>query len=218
MSNPTLGIIGGGQLGSLLATAAKKLNIETVILSDDVNAPAKNFTSSFICGNYEDDKIINDFVSKVDLVTFEFENIPYKTLNTINKTKKVLPSPKINKIIQNRLFEKNFINELNIKTTKYISIKNNKDLKSNSHLIPGILKTCTLGYDGKGQYKINSVEEINNLKVNFKSEYILEKMVKLKKEISVIITRFNKDKYEVYDPIENIHEDQILKHSKTTPS
>ena len=66
MSNPTLGIIGGGQLGSLLAVAAEKLNIKTVILSDDINAPAKNFTSNFICGNYEDEKIINDFISKVD--------------------------------------------------------------------------------------------------------------------------------------------------------
>ena len=215
MVKPILGIIGGGQLGSMLASAAKKINVKTVIFCDDDKAPAQNFSDEFIYGKYDDIIKINEFIDKVDLVTFEFENIPYNTLDTINKTKKVLPSPKINKIIQNRLFEKNFINELNIKTTKYISIKNNEDLKSNSHLIPGILKTCTLGYDGKGQYKINSVEEINNLKVNFKSEYILEKMVKLKKEISVIITRFNKNKYEIYEPIENIHEEQILKSSKT---
>ena len=80
MSNPTLGIIGGGQLGSLLVEAAKKLNIETVILCDDVNAPAKNFTKNFIYGNYEDENIINEFISKVDLITYEFENIPYKVL------------------------------------------------------------------------------------------------------------------------------------------
>ena len=83
MSNSTLGIIGGGQLGSLLAKAAKKLNIETVILSDDINAPAKNFTKNFVCGNYEDEKIINEFISKVDLITFEFENIPYKVLKIL---------------------------------------------------------------------------------------------------------------------------------------
>ena len=102
MSNPILGIIGGGQLGSLLAEAAKKLDIETVILSDDTNAPAKNFTNNFICGNYEDEKIINEFINKVDLITFEFENIPYKVLNNINEQKTVLPNPKINKLIQNR--------------------------------------------------------------------------------------------------------------------
>ena len=215
MVKPILGIIGGGQLGSMLVSAAKKINVKTVIFSDDKEAPAQNFSDEFIYGKYDDIIKINEFINKVDLVTFEFENIPYNTLNIIDKNKKVLPSPKVNKIIQNRLFEKNFINELNIKTTKYISIKNNKDLQSNSHLLPGILKTCTLGYDGKGQYKINSIEDINNLKVNFKSDYILEKLVKLKKEISVIITRFNKDNHEVYEPIENIHEEQILKFSKT---
>ena len=197
-----------------MASAAKKINVKTVIFCDDDEAPAQNFSDEFIYGKYDDIIKINEFINKVDLVTFEFENIPYNTLNIINKTKKVLPSPKVNKIIQNRLFEKKFINELNIKTTKYTSIKNNEDLKSNSHLIPGILKTCTLGYDGKGQYKINSIEDINNLKVNFKSEYILEKIVKLKKEISVIITRFDKDKYEIYEPIKNIHEEQILKFSE----
>ena len=76
-----------------------------------------------------------------------------------------------------------------------------------------MLKTCTLGYDGKGQYKINTIEDINN-EINFDKEYILEKLINLKKEISVIITRFGHQKYEIYEPIENTHEDQILKNSK----
>ena len=77
MSKPDLGIIGGGQLGSLLASAAKKLNIKTVILSDDKDAPAINFADEFIYGDYQDINIINNFLEKVDLVTYEFENIPY---------------------------------------------------------------------------------------------------------------------------------------------
>ncbi len=84
----------------------------------------------------------------------------------------------------------------------------------NINLLPGILKTCTLGYDGKGQYKINNLKEIQNIKIDFNQEYILEKLVDLKKEISVIIARFGKDKYEIYEPIENEHKDQILKFSK----
>ena len=214
MNNPTLGIIGGGQLGSLLGIAAKKISIKTVVLSDDVNAPARNFSNEFIYGKYDDLKKIDEFLKKVDLVTYEFENIPYNILNKINQSKKVLPKPKINRLIQNRLTEKDFINKLNIKTTSYVSIKNNKDLKSNSNLIPGILKTCMLGYDGKGQYKIDSVENLNDLNLDFSKEYILEKKVKLKKEISVIITRFDSHKYEIYEPIENVHEDQMLKYSK----
>ena len=122
MSNPTLGIIGGGQLGSLLADAAKKLNIETVILSDDINAPAKNFTTNFICGNYENEKIINEFINKVDLITFEFENIPYKVLKNINEHKTVLPEPQINKLVQNRYSEKDFLNKCDIRTTRYVLI------------------------------------------------------------------------------------------------
>tara|TARA_B100000029_G_scaffold145314_1_gene140517 strand:- start:1738 stop:2784 length:1047 start_codon:yes stop_codon:yes gene_type:complete len=214
MNNPTLGIIGGGQLGSLLGIAAKKINIKTIVLSDDIDAPAKNFSDEFIYGKYDDLKKINEFLKKVDLVTYEFENVPYVILNKINKSKKVLPKPNINRLIQNRLTEKDFINKLNIRTTSYVLIKNNKELKSNLNLIPGILKTCTLGYDGKGQYNIDSVEYLNNLNLDFNKEYILEKKVKLKKEISVIITRFGSHKYEIYEPIENMHEDQILKYSK----
>ena len=85
--------------------------------------------------------------------------------------------------------------------------------KLNENLIPGILKTCTLGYDGKGQFKINSIKEIDE-NIDFNNEYILEKKINLKKEISIIISRFGHQKYELYEPIENVHEDQILKHSK----
>ena len=214
MSKPTIGIIGGGQLGSMLSTAAKNLNIKTVIISDDEQAPAQFFADEFIFCKYDNDVKIEEFCNKVDFITFEFENIPYSTLTKIDSIKKINPKPSINKIVQNRLSEKDFLNKNNIRTTSYIPINNENELKSSQDFIPGILKTCTLGYDGKGQYKINNENEIDNLKINFENKYILEKLVKLKKEISVIITRFGKEKYEIYDPIENIHEDQILKYSK----
>ena len=155
MGRSILGIIGGGQLGSMLSTAAKKIDIKTVVYCDDMNAPAQNFANEFIYGRYDDEKKINEFASKVDVVTFEFENIPYETLYKISQSKIVLPKPKVNKIVQNRLFEKDFVNKINIRTTLYVAVKNDQDLKSNIKLLPGILKTCTLGYDGKGQFKIN---------------------------------------------------------------
>tara|TARA_B100002051_G_C16699653_1_gene620245 strand:+ start:182 stop:1225 length:1044 start_codon:yes stop_codon:yes gene_type:complete len=209
-----LGIIGGGQLGSLLCSAAKKLNIKTIIFSDDKNAPAQNFCNEFIFGKYNDQEKINLFTSKVDLVTFEFENIPVETLKLIDEVKRVLPKPKINKIIQNRLSEKDFVNKLNIRTTSYVGVKNENELRSNINLIPGILKTTTLGYDGKGQFKINDVKDLERLNIDFSKDYILEKLVKLKQEISVIITRFGHQRFEIYEPIENHHEDQILRTSK----
>ena len=214
MSQIYLGIIGGGQLGSMLSAAAKKINIKTIVYCDDINAPAQNFCDEFIFGKYDDKQKILEFINKVNIITFEFENIPYETLNEINKEKPVLPKPSINKLIQHRLSEKDFINKLNIRTTKYSSVKKKSELESLVDLIPGILKTTTLGYDGKGQYPIKKIEDIQSLKIDFSKEYILEKLVKLKKEISVIVTRFGNNDYVVYEPIENVHEDQILKYSK----
>ena len=213
MKDPILGIIGGGQLGSLLSVAAKRIGIKTVILSDDKNAPAKNFTEKFIFGDYDNKSITQEFIDSVDLVTYEFENIPFSILQSINNEKTVLPKPEINSLIQNRLTEKNFLNDINIQTTQYISIKHIDELRENENFLPGLLKTTTLGYDGKGQYKLNSAQDISN-EIDFSKEYILEKFINLKKEISVIITRFGNQKYEIYEPIENVHEDQILKHSK----
>ena len=214
MSDITLGIIGGGQLGSMLAISAKKLNIKTVIYCDDLDAPAQNFCNEFIPGSYNDKEKITKFVNLVDYVTYEFENIPFETLSEINKLKPVLPKPSVNRLIQHRLAEKDFVNKLNIRTTRYASVENVSEIEALEDLLPGILKTTTLGYDGKGQYPINSIEELNSLNIDFSKGYILEKLVKLKKEISIIITRFNNQKYEIYEPIENKHEDQILKFSK----
>jgi 5-(carboxyamino)imidazole ribonucleotide synthase len=214
MSEIKLGIIGGGQLGSMLCQAAKKLNIKTTIYSDDNDAPAQNFSEEFICAEYSNKEKIYEFAKKVDIITYEFENIPYETLNELNKLKPVSPKPSVNRLIQHRLAEKDFINKLNIRTTRYVHVESKEDLLPLDDFLPGILKTTTMGYDGKGQYPINNIEAIDSLNINFENEYILEKLVKLKKEISVIITRFNNNKYEIYEPIENTHEDQILRHSK----
>ena len=214
MSEMNLGIIGGGQLGSLLSVAAKKLNIKTTIYCNDIEAPAQNFCDDFIFGEYDNKEKIIEFAKKVDVITYEFENIPYEALNEMNKLKSVLPKPSVNRLIQHRLAEKDFINKLNIRTTRYTSIEKKSDLETLEDFLPGILKTTTMGYDGKGQFPIKRIEELEALKIDFSKGYMLEKLVKLKKEISVIITRFGNNDYQIYDPIENIHQDQILKHSK----
>ena len=213
MSEKNLGIIGGGQLGSMLSTAAKKLNIKTTIYCDDIDAPAQNFCDEFIFGEYDNKKKILEFISKVNVVTYEFENIPYETLNEINKLIPVLPKPSVNRLIQHRIAEKDFINKLNIRTTRYVAIEKKSDLDTLEDFLPGILKTTTLGYDGKGQYPIKKIEDVNSLNIDFSKGYILEKLVKLKKEISVIVTRFGNNNFEIYEPIENTHQDQLLKHS-----
>ena len=216
MSNhKVLGIIGGGQLGSMLCQAASKINIKTKIYCDDKNAPAKNYSDEFIYGAYNDDDKIIEFANQVDVVTFEFENIPVPTLEKIKSVKPVYPDPNINFIIQDRSREKKFINDLGIETVSYKKISSQKDLENIDKLIPGILKTTTLGYDGKGQYIISKNNDLNEIPLN--NDFILEKKITLKKEISVIITRYQDGDSVIYEPIENIHKDQILDTS-TIPS
>jgi 5-(carboxyamino)imidazole ribonucleotide synthase len=213
MPDITLGIIGSGQLGSMLCKAAKKLNIKTVVISDDEHGPAQNYCDQFIFSKYNDQTKIKDFINKVDVVTFEFENIPIDILKSIDKEKKVLPKPGINKIIQNRKLEKTFVNDLGIKTTEWAFIKSAEDVVKNKKLLPGILKINSLGYDGHGQFVLNSLDDIKK-DWCFTADYILEKKVDLKKEISVILIRFQNGAMSIYEPIENMHENQILKHSK----
>ena len=213
MSDRTLGIIGSGQLGSMLCQAAKKLNVRTVVISDDEQGPAQKYADQFIFAKYDDQQKIKQFIDKADVVTFEFENISIDILKQIEKEKKVFPKPEINRIIQNRKLEKSFINELGIATTKWAFIEKAEDVTKNSNLLPGILKTNTLGYDGQGQFALKSLADVKK-DWCFTADYILEKKVNLKKEISVIITRFIDGKTFIYEPIENLHKDQILKHSK----
>jgi len=213
MSDITLGIIGSGQLGSLLCQAAKKLKVKTVVISDDEQGPAQNYSNEFIYSKYDNESKIEEFTDKVDFVTFEFENIPVDILKKIELKKKVLPKPEINKIIQNRKLEKTFVNDLGIKTTDWAFIKQAGDVEKNKNLLPGILKSNTLGYDGHGQFVLNSLDDVKK-DWCFTADYILEKKVNLKKEISVVITRYLRGEIYIYEPIENIHKDQILNHSK----
>ena len=213
MSNIKLGIIGSGQLGSLLCQAAKKFNIRTVVISDDKQGPAQNYSDEFIFTEYTNKDKMKEFIRKVDIVTYEFENIPVEILKDIDKEKRVIPKPEINQTIQNRKLEKKFINDLGIKTTEWAFIKSFEDIEKNKNLLPGILKTNTLGYDGHGQFVLNSLADIKK-DWRFSADYILEKKVNLSKEISIIISRFNKKEFYTYEPIENVHVDQILKRSK----
>ena len=209
----TLGIIGSGQLGSLLCQAAKKLKIKTVVISDDKEGPAQKYADEFIYTKYDNKNKIHEFIKKVNVVTFEFENIPVEILKEINKEKKVFPKPEINQVIQNRKLEKTFINNLGIKTTKWSFIKSAEDVKKNENLLPGILKTNTLGYDGHGQFVLNTLADMKK-EWCFTADYILERKIDLKKEISVVIARFMNGECYIYEPIENLHKNQILKYSK----
>ena len=211
----TLGILYSGQLETQLIKSAKKIGgIKTIVLTDDKDGPAKHVADEFICADLNDKKVIENFVKKIDLCTYAFENLSYEILKSIADVKEVHPSPNTLKIAQNRILEKKFANELGIKTTEWKSIKSLVELKEGIKLYGKcIMKSISGGYDGKQQYRFNSISDIDP-KIDFKKGYILEEFLNFKQEISVAATRYKDGKISIYEPTENIHENGILRHSK----
>ena len=206
-----LGILGGGQLGMMMCQAAKSIDISTIIYSDSLDSPAINFSDSHFIDKYDNFLKIEEFVNECDVITYEFENIPYETLKYIKSKINVFPSPEVNNIIQDRLSEKNYIDSLKIPVVPFVKINNQSDLDSASNdYFPAILKTRKLGYDGKGQQVINEKKDILEIA---SGQYILEKKIKLKQEISVITVRYQNGNMHSYTPIDNDHKNQILSKS-----
>jgi len=207
----TLGIFGGGQLGKFLVESANKLNIRTFVFTDSTDSPAIYYCDDFIISSYKDKKKLDFFIKNIDLATFEFENIPFKTLDYVEKKINVSPNPSIIKTLQDRLKEKTFLNSIGIKTTKFYYLKKINKKSIDNNIFPALIKTIRFGYDGKGQIFFNNKKDF--LKYPFKDyEYIIEKLVNFKKEISVIISR-NKNKCFSFDAFENLHKNQILQKS-----
>ena len=206
-----LGIFGGGQLGKFLVQSAKNLNIRTFVFTDSVDSPAIYYCDDFIISSYENKKKLDFFIKNIDLATFEFENIPFKTLDYVEKKINVSPKPTIIKILQDRLKEKTFLNSIGIKTTDFYYLKKVDKKKISNNFFPALVKTIRLGYDGKGQVFFKNKNDF--LKYSFKNkEYIIEKLINFKKEISVVISRY-KEKSVSFDAFENLHKHQILQKS-----
>ncbi len=208
----SIGILGGGQLGMFLCLAAKRFKKKISVYSESRHCSAEKFCDNFFYGSFEDLNRIEKFCNSVDIVTVETENIPIKTLNLIDKKKKLRPIASSIEIAQNRIKEKKFLNSLkNIQTTPYYKIQNYDELKEvfNKFNKNIIIKSCTFGYDGKNQYRISSRNISNFKNLNIKN-YIAEKVVDFKKEISVIISRDTKGEIQIYPPVENIHKKGIL--------
>ena len=163
-----IGILGGGQLGMMLCQVAKKLNIQTFIYTDSNDSPAIKYANNYAIKQYDDFDEIDTFIEGCDFITYEFENIPFKTLSYIENKITVSPSSQINKIIQDRLTEKNYVNEINIPTVPYIEIKDIEDLKLKSQL-HNLLKT----YIGDNYYSwVMNEDGIYEKKALFTLNYV----------------------------------------------
>lgn len=211
----TIGIIGGGQLGKMIAIAAIQMGYRVVVFSDKAGEPATQNCLNVVIADYRDQRALKKFAEMVDIATFEFENIPYESADFIAGLKPLYPSPKILKITQNRLLEKNFLNSIKVKTTDYLEINSLSDLQEGYKKFgPSVLKTANMGYDGKGQAIIKSSSHIPNIYNQLKGNpLILEKFCKYSSEASVIVARSFDGQIKTYEPLTNIHKNAILDQS-----
>ena len=209
----TIGIIGGGQLGRMLATAASTLGYQTHVFTPEADSPASHVATHTTVAAYTDTKALEAFADKVDVITFEFENVPHESLEMLERRKLVCPSANVLKVSRNRNREKTFINELGIPTAAFAKVTSLAELKKAAMAvrIPAVLKTAELGYDGKGQITLRTGSDLRVAWEKIKTdEAILESFVEFDKEISVIVARGKDGETRTYPPVQNIHKNHIL--------
>ena len=212
----TIGILGGGQLGRMLALAAARLGLKAHIYSPEADAPAFSVAAAHSHAPYDDKNALALFVSACDVVTFEFENVPAETIEFISSLKPVNPSAVTLSVTQDRFAEKSFVVSLGLKTAPFLAVGSLDEAHSAFPKIggPAVLKTRRMGYDGKGQAKVKSAGDTAQAFASFKNApAILEGFVDFAYEASVIAARGNDGAFAAYDPPENAHENHILRRS-----
>ncbi|MBS3649987.1 5-(carboxyamino)imidazole ribonucleotide synthase [Pseudaminobacter sp. 19-2017] len=217
----TIGILGGGQLGRMLAMAAARLGYRTVVLEPQADCPAAQVANRQIVAAYDDPVALSELAALCHVVTYEFENVPVVAAESLAERVPVSPPPAALASAQDRLIEKTFLNEVGVPTAEFHAIDSDDDLLAGLDAFhgSGVLKTRRLGYDGKGQRVFRG--HAHDIAGTFADmggvPLILERFVPFEREISVIAARGAKGEIEVYDPVENVHRGGIL-HTSTVPA
>lgn len=213
----TIGILGGGQLGRMLAMAAARLGLRCQVFSPDPDSPAFDVVLNATCAEYADVEALELFANDVDVITYEFENVPAATALLLSARRPVLPNRKILETTQDRLAEKDFVRQLSIGTADYADVSSATALRTALVKIgfPAVIKTRRFGYDGKGQAIIRAGDDPDRVwdELGTKSA-ILEAFVPFEREISVVAARSAEGQVECFDVTENEHRDHILKTSR----
>ncbi|MBN8949476.1 5-(carboxyamino)imidazole ribonucleotide synthase [Rhizobium sp. 60-20] len=221
MNAKTIGIIGGGQLGRMLAMAAARLNFRTVVLEPQTDCPAAHVANEQIVAAYDDAAALAELAKRCDVVTYEFENVPISAAEELARQVTVYPPPKALEMAQDRLTEKSFINSCGIPTARFHAVDSQPDLERALADFggQGVLKTRRLGYDGKGQrvYRSAADSAENGYAALGNVPLILESFVSFEREISIIAARGIDGTVACYDPAENVHRNGIL-HTSTLPA
>jgi 5-(carboxyamino)imidazole ribonucleotide synthase len=213
----TIGILGGGQLGRMLATAAARLGLRCQVFSPDPDSPAFDVVLNATCAEYADVEALELFANDVDVITYEFENVPAASAMILAARRPVLPDRKILETTQDRLVEKDFVTRLGIGTADYADVCSAATLHAAIARIglPAVIKTRRFGYDGKGQAIIRQGDDPDKIWADLGTKSaILEAFIPFEREISVIAARSATGHVECFDVTENEHSDHILKISR----
>ena len=208
----TIGVLGSGQLGRMMAIEARRLGYRVHVYSPDKATPAGQVADLEVQADYEDLDSVEAFAKGVDVVTFEFENVHSSTINAVDKHVPVHPGGEVLHTTQQRLREKTFLTKAGIPVTPFQAIKSSSDLdKVATDLTPGVLKTTAWGYDGKGQIKVENPDQVAEAWEELGcQETVLEKFVNFAAELSVVAARGQDGSIEFYGPISNTHANHIL--------
>tara|TARA_R110002051_G_scaffold91647_1_gene161366 strand:+ start:27744 stop:28802 length:1059 start_codon:yes stop_codon:yes gene_type:complete len=221
----TIGILGGGQLGRMLSVAASRLGLKTHIFEPSANPPAAHVADKTTTASYDDHAALQAFAASVDVITFEFENIPTSALDLLETLRPIHPPRGALATSQDRLVEKTFLQGLGLQTAPFADVQSADDLAKALETIgtPAILKTRQMGYDGKGQSRIMSPADAPAALADMAgSPAILEGFISFSHEVSVIGARSENGAVSCFDPGENLHVNGILRTTtvpaKLTPS
>ncbi len=211
----TIGILGGGQLGRMLALAAARLGLKSHIYTDRDGECAGQVADAYSVGAFDDAAALTTFAASLDAATFEFENVPAAAVEILSRFVPTNPGARALRIAQDRFDEKTFVRNLALGTAPFEAIDSEADIDAAFASIGGgraILKTRRFGYDGKGQEKVSSAADVRRAFANVKqAPAILEGFVDFRFECSVVAARGADGQFEAYDPPENIHENHILR-------
>ncbi|MGB2201705.1 MAG: 5-(carboxyamino)imidazole ribonucleotide synthase [Pseudooceanicola atlanticus] len=216
----TIGILGGGQLGRMLSVAAARLGYKTCIFEPGGDCPASHVANFHLKADYDDADALKQFAQSVDVITYEFENIPTEALDLLEDLKPIRPGREALRISQDRLTEKDFLTGLGLQTAPYADIPDAAALTAALAEIgtPAILKTRRFGYDGKGQARIMSPDDAEKALAEMNgAPAILEGFVDFTSEVSIIAARGLDGSVSCYDPGENVHREGILR-TTTVPA
>ncbi len=208
----TIGILGGGQLGRMLSVAASRLGLKTLIFEPAPNPPAGQVADQVTTAGYDDVAALDAFASSVDVITYEFENIPTAALDLLEAKRAIHPGRRALATAQDRADEKTFLEGLGLRVAPWAKVDGADDLSRAMAEIgtPSILKTRRLGYDGKGQIRLKGGEDPQVLWEQINAPAVLEGFVDFTCEISVIVARSTDGQVVCFDPGENVHTDGIL--------